>query len=57
MLKEEEEKMVKEECSARCNLFPHSYGPFIAFTLRLRKLMLRVDDRSRFYADALQRGF
>ena len=32
--------------------FRRSYGPFIASTLPLRKLMLRVDDRSRLYADA-----
>ena len=30
--------------------FPHSYGPVIASTLPLRKLMLRVDDLCRFYA-------
>ena len=39
------------------HVFRHSYGPFIASTLPLRKLMLRVDDRSRLYADALQRQF
>ena len=34
--------------------FLHSYGSFIASTLLLRKVMLRVDERSRLYADALQ---
>ena len=37
------------------HVFRHSYGPFIASTLRLRKLRLRVEDRSRLYADARQR--
>ena len=49
--------IVRMQCCARCMFFRHSYGPFIASTLPLRKLMLRVDDRSRLYADALQRQF
>ena len=49
--------IVRMQCFARCMFFRHSYGPFIASTLPLRKLMLRVDDRSRLYADALQRQF
>ena len=49
--------IVRMQCCARCMFFRHSYGPFIASTLPLRKLMLRVDDRSRLYADALQRRF
>ena len=47
--------IVRMQRYARCMFFRHSYGPFIASTLPLRKLMLRVDDRSRLYADALQR--
>ena len=49
--------IVRMQCCARCMFFRHSYGPFIASTLPLRKLMLRDDDRSRLYADALQRQF
>ena len=45
--------IVRMQCCARGMFFHHSYGPSIASTLQSRKLMLRVDDRNRFYADAL----